>query len=154
MNTSKWGPSGWNQLGPVAYKYDKIRAVLSEQHKNTYMIIHKIHLSNTENMLPCKYCRESYHKYLLDTPMDKPLFSNLNKWMYTIHNKVNDKLRKQGYNTAPDPTSTGSTWNRESPKRDDPSSSCKYAILSASWRTSLRKVFHKGVAASLGDILV
>jgi hypothetical protein len=109
MNTSKWGPSGWDQLGPVAYKYDKIRAVLSEPHKNTYMLIHKTHLSNTENVLPCKYCRESYHKYLLETPIDKPLFSNLNKWMYTIHNKVNDKLRKQGYNTAPDPTLTDAT---------------------------------------------
>jgi hypothetical protein len=105
MNTNKWGPSGWNQLGPVGYKYDIIRKRIDEQHSNTYGLLHKVHLSNTENILPCKYCRESYHTYIGELPMDRPIYTGeLNGWMYNIHNKVNDKLRKQGYNTKPDPT--------------------------------------------------
>lgn len=119
MNTNKWGPAGWDQLGPVAYKYDTIRNRLSTEHKNTYAIIHKIHLSNTENMLPCKYCRESYHTYVLEEPVDKPLLTgNLNRWMYDIHNKVNDKLRKQGYNNKPDPSLSEATERRRTISKD------------------------------------
>lgn len=105
MNTNKWGPAGWDQLGPVGVKYDHIHEVLQKEYLNTYTILHKIHLSNTETQLPCKYCRESYQKFILELPMDRFLASgNLNSWMYQIHNKVNDKLRKQGYNTKPDPS--------------------------------------------------
>jgi hypothetical protein len=105
MNTNKWGPSGWDQLGPAALKHDRLHGLLPEQHTNTFSLIHKIHLSNTENILPCKYCRESYNRYIKELPMDRFLVQgNLNNWMYQIHNKVNDKLRKQGYNTKPDPS--------------------------------------------------
>lgn len=107
MNTNKWGPSGWDQLGPVSYKYDRITRILPETHRTTYILLHKIHLSNTETQLPCKYCRESYHTYVTELPMDRSLISGeLSTWMYNIHNKVNQKLRKQGYNSKPDPTET------------------------------------------------
>lgn len=105
MNTNKWGPSGWNQLGPSAYKYDHVYTQISKKHKVLLSLLYKTHLSNTESQLPCKYCRESYKTYITELPMDKPLIKgNLNNWLYLLHNKVNDKLRKQGYNTAKDPT--------------------------------------------------
>lgn len=105
MNTNKWGPAGWDQLGAAALKYDRVHAILPWQHRNTYSLIHKVHLSNTETQLPCKYCRASYHQYVLELPMDRFIANGeLNIWMYNIHNKVNDKLRKQGYNSKPDPS--------------------------------------------------
>jgi hypothetical protein len=105
MNTNKWGPSGWDQLGPMANKFDRVSRSLDAKNLNTYRLLHKTHISNTENILPCKYCRESYHTYISELPMDRAIYDGeLNTWMYHIHNKVNEKLRKQGYNTKPDPS--------------------------------------------------
>ena len=110
MNTNKWGPSGWNLLGTSAYKYDHVITRLPDHHKITLALIYKIHISNTETQLPCKYCRESYTVYIRELPVDQPLIEHkLNNWMYLLHNKVNDKLRKQGYNTSEDPSLSEAT---------------------------------------------
>jgi hypothetical protein len=104
MNTNKWGPSGWNQLGPSSYRFDHITKNL-KRHANTFNLIYKLHLSNTETQLPCKYCRESYTVYIKELRMDPFICKGLlNIWMYKIHNKVNDKLRKQGYNKKLNPS--------------------------------------------------
>jgi hypothetical protein len=105
MNTNKWGPSGWDQLGPVSHRYDRLHNILPVDHRNTYGLLVKTHLTNTENMLPCKYCRESYAIYIRELPInDSIVTGDLKHWMYLMHNKVNNKLRKQGYNNKPDPT--------------------------------------------------
>ena len=44
-----------------------------------------------KDVLPCKYCRESTSQYVRDLPMKR----DTGRWMYEIHNKVNDKLRTQ-----------------------------------------------------------
>jgi hypothetical protein len=45
-----------------------------------------------KDILPCRFCRESTAKFIEEMPVD---MSNISKWMYDLHNKVNNKLRVQ-----------------------------------------------------------
>ena len=90
MDTRYWGPDGWKLLHTIAYNYPI--------NPNGYDIqTHKIFYTIIGDILPCKFCRISYKQYISETPINKYLSSrdDLFKWLYIIHNKVNDKLRKQ-----------------------------------------------------------
>ena len=100
MDTRFWGPSGWKLLHhiAIAYKYTSESAVLYASFLETIPYI-----------LPCKFCRASLTDYYRQYPfalknswMD-PLL-DLPRWMYKIHNCVNDKLRKQGLHPSPNPS--------------------------------------------------
>jgi len=98
MDTRFWGPSGWKLLHLIAAEPagDRAPAVLEW-------------MELLEYVLPCKYCRASFHDYIRLQPLslamvkDSPTFS---RWMYEIHNRVNGKLRGQGLLTTPDPSWT------------------------------------------------
>jgi hypothetical protein len=98
MDTRFWGPSGWKLLHLITfdYKFSPENAIKYAQFFESLPYI-----------LPCKFCRASltdyYRKYpfLVNDKLDNKL--DLKKWMYNIHNCVNDKLRKQGLNPTPDP---------------------------------------------------
>jgi len=94
MDTHVWGPKGWLYLHTVAQNYTTTNA------KN-YVLFFTI----IEDILPCKWCRLSYKSYVAELPPEP--FLNTQKefsyWFYTIHNKVNDKLRNQGLNDSLDP---------------------------------------------------
>jgi len=93
MMTNVWGPPGWVFLHciTVGYPY-KINP------KNKEHISRKQHtkefFNNLGHVLPCKYCRESYLKFISESPIDNHLNTRkeLAKWFYNIHNKVNQKL--------------------------------------------------------------
>ena len=60
-----------------------------------------------EFVLPCKYCRASFHDYLKLQPLTYEIMGNretFSRWMYDIHNRVNAKLRGQGLLTARNPS--------------------------------------------------
>jgi hypothetical protein len=99
MDTRFWGPPGWKLLHQIAYQYPKEP---TPQDKLEYGIFY----SNLANVLPCKYCRNSYSKYIKNLPVDGFLDSRhkLTEWVYLIHNKVNGKLRHQGFLDTPNPT--------------------------------------------------
>jgi len=110
MDTRFWGPSGWKLFHLITfdYKYSMKNAKLYATFFETIPYI-----------LPCKFCRASLtdyyrqHPFLLDDSLNPSLNSSLNpslnpklnikKWMFDIHNCVNDKLRKQGLNPNPNP---------------------------------------------------
>ena len=99
MDTRFWGPSGWKLLHLVTFDY-----TYSPKQAKTMADF----LETLPFILPCKYCRASLTDYYRQHPFQhdghiQPDF-NLKKWMYTIHNCVNDKLRKQGLNPSPDPS--------------------------------------------------
>ena len=50
-------------------------------------------------IFPCKYCRISYTEYLEEEPIDVENRKTLTKWLWKIHNKVNEKLEVK-YNDA------------------------------------------------------
>jgi hypothetical protein len=98
MDTRFWGPPGWvffqtlaatTTLGSARNKFiSRFFAILPF-------------------VLPCKYCRASLTGYIDEHPLtDEVMASNdtFLRWMYTIHNCVNDKLRGQGLLTEPNPT--------------------------------------------------
>lgn len=92
MDTRFWGPCGWDLLHSISNNYPL------EPNANTKKN-YKIFFSLLTNILPCIYCRRSLRLYYTELPLTDDVFEtrdNLMKWLYNIHNKVNDKLRKQG----------------------------------------------------------
>lgn len=75
IDTRFWGPSGWELFHLIAFKSPDAKKVLSDM----------------PNILPCPFCRESTTKFVAKHPIHKPY----GKWLYHIHNMVNDKLRTQ-----------------------------------------------------------
>jgi hypothetical protein len=87
MDTRFWGPPAWVLLHTLAYHY-------KPELKSEY----KIFFNNLKHVLPCIYCRVSFTEYTEALPIDNYLNSkeDIFKWLYEIHNMVNDKLRIQG----------------------------------------------------------
>jgi hypothetical protein len=90
IDTRYWGPSGWQLFHYIAAHADHPQALLNIM----------------KDVLPCKFCRESTTQFV----KDHPLKGDPAKWLYEIHNMVNDKLRTQCKNDpavtdpGPDPT--------------------------------------------------
>lgn len=99
MDTRFWGPPGWKLLHQVAYKYP-------EKPSDIQKLDYGIFYSNLAFVLPCKYCRNSFTKYIKNLPIETYLESKskLTEWVYLMHNKVNGKLRRQGLLETPNPS--------------------------------------------------
>lgn len=82
MDTKFWGPSGWKLLHTIAFNE------ISPNTKEFFELIPFI--------LPCKFCRASLTEYMEEDPVDVSSRDALARWLWRIHNKVNDKLRGQG----------------------------------------------------------
>lgn len=97
MQTSKWGPPTWKAIHAIAHNYNP------EIHDpNDY----RIFFEKLGKVLPCKYCRISYQDFYRELPIDRYLScqQDMAYWMYSMHNKVNNKLRQQGLLETPDPS--------------------------------------------------
>lgn len=86
MDTKFWGPSGWKLLHLIAAQDKKVPPAF---------------WSSLPYVLPCKFCRISLTTYYekLAIP-DSPSYQ---KWLWQIHNEVNEKLRNQGQTIPEDP---------------------------------------------------
>lgn len=97
MDTRFWGKPGHKLLHSIAYCYS-----FNNENFN-YENVKKMNkfMTSLKHILPCIYCRRSYSKYIKELPIkdfnNEENKYNIFKWMYLIHNKINDKLRKQGY---------------------------------------------------------
>ena len=98
MDTRFWGPSGWKILHIITYGYPTNPTVEDKQHYGLFF-------NSLKYILPCKYCRNSLTKFYKQIPIEENLESRdtLTLWIYNIHNKVNNKLRKQGLIKTPNP---------------------------------------------------
>jgi len=93
LMTRIWGPSGWLFLHCISfgypYKIDPTNPEHLEKQNDYYRFFYYL-----GKVMPCKYCRNSY----MDFFTKKSPISNLGsrkeftKWLYDIHNMVNDKL--------------------------------------------------------------
>lgn len=104
MQTTKWGPSGWKKFHGIAKQYPiNIQKLNTPNATRNATRLFYYHLAK---ILPCKYCRQSYSKYINLKPIDSHLESRskLKRWTYDVHNLVNDKLRNQGYLHSPNPS--------------------------------------------------
>ena len=91
MDTRFWGPSGWRFLHLISFRANILP-------KKDVILFFK----NLPYVLPCKFCRASLSEYYRDEPIPTNM-NDLPKWLYTIHNKVNDKLRNQKLLETPNP---------------------------------------------------
>lgn len=102
MDTRFWGPSGWKLLHLVTFSY--------EPDIENQPLLTKNFLETLPYILPCKFCRASLTDYYREKPYETDDVNVLKsrdtftRWMYDIHNLVNNKLRKQGLNPSPDPS--------------------------------------------------
>ena len=77
MDTRFWGPSGWQLFHLIAFKTSPADA--------------RDALEDMKDILPCKFCRASTSEFVAKYPPKQPY----GKWLYDIHNMVNNKLRTQ-----------------------------------------------------------
>jgi hypothetical protein len=94
MDTRFWGPSGWKLLHLIA-------TIPSFHPPTTHRWFELL-----PYVLPCKYCRYSLSEYYEKLPLTLATVkspSAFSRWMYEIHNMVNDKLRSQGLLKTPNP---------------------------------------------------
>jgi hypothetical protein len=98
MDTRFWGPSGWKLLHLITFDYE---------YSTTNAVTYAQFFESLPYILPCKFCRASlteyYQKYPFKTYVNLNPDLDLKRWLYNIHNCVNDKLRKQGLNPNKDP---------------------------------------------------
>jgi hypothetical protein len=87
MDTKYWGPGGWVLLHTISF---------AEQGKKDLTTF----FNSLPYVLPCKYCRASLSEYVIEHPFD---INHPGKWLYTIHNCVNAKLRGQHLKVERDP---------------------------------------------------
>lgn len=88
--TKIWGGAGWTFCHSVAFGYP---IHPTDEQKVTY----KNHFKSIGDILPCKYCRDSYQKFIAegDTRLTDAVMesrNSLTRWFFDIHNAVNNKL--------------------------------------------------------------
>jgi len=99
METIYWGPSGWRFLHLLTFLYP-------ENPDTSDKILMRDMMTLLPDILPCKYCRASFSKYMANLDITPALESQelLIEWLYKMHNKVNKKLRLQGFCHHNNPT--------------------------------------------------
>jgi hypothetical protein len=75
MDTRFFGPPAWQLFHLIAFRSDHPDDVLNMM----------------KDVMPCRFCRESTTQFV----KEHPLRGDPGKWLYEIHNMVNDKLRTQ-----------------------------------------------------------
>lgn len=93
MQSSKWGPPLWEALFNIAagYDYNETPKLLKDQQ-------YKAFFNSLGQVLPCKYCRDSYTNFNQALDIDKYLTMpscGLTKYVYDLKNLVNNKLASQ-----------------------------------------------------------
>jgi len=98
MMTKVWGPPGWFFLHCITFGFPVDPAKFDEEkglHENTTRTAYYNFFMNVGDILPCKYCRESYKEFLKDGNIGPPDVTNrdsLVEWFWKMHNRVNTKL--------------------------------------------------------------
>jgi hypothetical protein len=112
MDTSVWGPKLWFSMFIIASNYPTKIDVTNHIHiaKKRY---HKNFFTSFKDILPCKYCRRSYKKFMKEIPIKNYLGGRqeIMYWLYLMKDKVNKKLILQekqspnmdGFKTVPSP---------------------------------------------------
>lgn len=93
MMTKVWGPAGWLFMHAITFGYPYAINPDNPEHITKQEDYYKF-FYYLGKVLPCKYCRESYQQFMNKlSPIDKlNTRKELTRWMYDLHNLVNDKL--------------------------------------------------------------
>ncbi len=97
MKTRFWGPHAWAFLfSAVAGAYPIHMDYNNKEHVKTMRKFHAM-MKSLEYTLPCFWCRHSFSTYLKELPLEDYSASrrDMMKWVYILHDKVNNKLIQQ-----------------------------------------------------------
>ncbi len=97
IKTTFWGPHAWAFLFSMIAGVYPVRVDRNNRdHMKTVKAMKTI-LSSLQYTLPCSYCRQSYGRFIKELPMKAYAGSRreMMKWLYLLHDKVNQKLMKQ-----------------------------------------------------------
>ncbi len=89
--TKIWGEHAWEFMHSISFGYPI-------QPTTEQMSQYRAFFTSIGDVLPCKYCRDSYSEFIRSDPdaslKDSDLESRdaLTKWLYRLHNRVNKKL--------------------------------------------------------------
>lgn len=83
MSTFIWGPLFWSVMTDLAIRMDQVPF---DSRNNEIWTTLRL-------MLPCKWCRQSYRKFIRIDPPTRPYKT----WLYELRNKVNLKLEKPAF---------------------------------------------------------
>lgn len=95
MQTTVWGPVGWSFLHCVAHGFPESPSDFDVENGlpiGTTAAGYRSFFINLGHVLPCKYCRESYLRYVQESPPATESRGALTRWLWEIHNRVNAKL--------------------------------------------------------------
>lgn len=94
MLTKVWGPVLWIGLHCITFGYPYKINKENPEHRHK-MAVYYDFFKLLGDVLPCKYCRESYKQYFDELDLRNYLSSRerIVRWFYLIHEKVNDKLK-------------------------------------------------------------
>jgi len=95
MNVNNWGPGGWVFLHSITFNYPLEPTDNDKKNYRNFFI-------SIENILPCKYCRESYKVYYKYLPIDPFLDSRegVVYWLYKLHELINQKIFQESTNAS------------------------------------------------------
>jgi hypothetical protein len=90
LMTKIWGGAAWTFEHCITFGYPVDPTPEQKQQYRT-------HFESLANVLPCKYCRDSYKQFISEGPtkLTDDVLANrdtLTDWFFDIHNKVNEKL--------------------------------------------------------------
>ncbi len=104
IKTTFWGPHAWAFLfSTIAGSYP----IRYDPHNKDHQRIVKGFAQMFKSLvhtLPCSYCRQSYTRFIKELPIKDHMNSRISmmRWLYILHDKVNQKLiqqEKECYNT-------------------------------------------------------
>ena len=90
MLTNVWGPPLWHSLHMMSFNYPMKP---TKAQKNQYLEF----FQSLQHVLPCKWCRKNYKKNLKQLPLTMKVMKNrhtFSKWLYDLHEIINDMLHK------------------------------------------------------------
>lgn len=98
--TKVWGGPSWITNHSITFGYP---VHPTDEDKNNY----RNYFLSLGNVLPCRYCRESYNRFIREgdtalTDADLQSRETLTKWFYRLHETVNKKLETDYYVTYDD----------------------------------------------------
>ena len=95
--TSSWGPPAWEFLTFAAYGYPVDPDSFDRDNGlpvGTTKMRYKTFFTSIGDILPCKFCRDSYRIFIKEIPIKLGSRNELTYWLWQIHNRVNEKLGK------------------------------------------------------------
>ena len=86
-----WGPQLWIILHSAAEKIgSKQLKRLPQEESRIWTAL----LSSLRYSLPCPQCKKHYSDYILSTPITSITQPFIRKWIYNLHNQVNNRTGK------------------------------------------------------------